>query len=158
MLEDVLGGEEQVVRIRAVSAALLTLFVVVLAGCGGDSAPTATPLPPTATSQPTSVVVTFRVAGVEEYRIELIDPQLIAVAQKLLAGEEAPKIPNGLVVRGDPGVNVGYTWHIDPNSVEFVDVAIEVCDGLPSFVERGEVTSDRYCPWDAQVIAIEPRQ
>ena len=101
------------------------------------------------------VVVTFRVADVEEYKIRLTDPADIEIARKLLAGEEAPNIPNGIVVRGDPDVNVGYTWHIDPESVEFADFTVEVCDGLPSDVEQGIITSDRYCPWSAEVIAID---
>lgn len=108
-----------------------------------------------ATPQKEDVVVTIRVADVEEYRIRLTDPADIEIARKLLAGEEAPRIPNGVVVRGDPDVNVGYTWHIDPESVEFADITVEVCDGLPSDVEKGIITSDRYCPWSAEVIAID---
>ncbi len=69
---------------------------------------------------------------------------------------EAPGIPNGRVVRGDPEVNVGYSWHIDPASLEFVDATIEVCDGRPSDVEQGLITSDRYCPWSAKVIQVQP--
>lgn len=101
------------------------------------------------------MVVTFRVADTEEYKIRLTDPADIEIARKLLAGEDALRIPNGRVVRGDPDVNVGYTWHIDPESVEFVDVTMEVCDGPPSDVEKGIITSDRYCPWSAEVVAIE---
>jgi len=108
-----------------------------------------------ATPQKEGVVVTIRVADVEEYRIRLTDPADIEIARKLLAGEEAPRIPNGVVVRGDPDVNVGYRWHIDPESVEFADSTMEVCDGLPSDVENGIITSDRYCPWSAEVIAID---
>jgi hypothetical protein len=129
-------------------------LAALLVGCGADDdEPTPAPVTPTPGSG--SVVVTFRVADREEFRIQLTDPVDIEIARKLLAGEEAPRIPNGVVVRGDPSVNVGYSWHIDPDTVEFADVAVEVCDGLPSFVERGEVTSDRYCPWDATVIAID---
>ena len=105
--------------------------------------------------QKEGVIVTFRVADVEEYKIRLTDPADIEIARKLLAGEEAPRIPNGVVVRGDPDVNVGYTWHIDLESVEFADFTMEVCDGLPSDVEKGIITSDRYCPWSAEVIAID---
>jgi hypothetical protein len=36
------------------------------------------------------------------------------------------------------------------------DLATEVCDGLPSYVEKHQVTSPYYCPWGARVIAIEP--
>jgi hypothetical protein len=100
------------------------------------------------------VVVTFRVVD-EEYKIRLTDPVDIEIARALLAGEEAPGIPNGLVVRGEPDVNTGYSWHIAPESIEFADVTMELCDGRPSDVEAGIITSDRYCPWSAEVIAIE---
>jgi hypothetical protein len=126
---------------------LLTLCtLVLLAACGGAAAPD----PSTE-----GVVVTFRVADAESYKIHLTDPADIEIARKLLAAEEAPTIPNGVVVRGSADVNVGYSWHIDPASVEFADSTIEVCDGLPSDVEKGLITSDRYCPWSAKVIAIE---
>jgi hypothetical protein len=102
------------------------------------------------------MVVTFEVGGRERYRVELTDPADVAAARALLAGQAAPSIPNGLVVRGEPSVNDGYTWHIDPASVEFADVTTEVCDGLPSDVEASSWSSNRYCPWSARVVAIEP--
>jgi hypothetical protein len=124
---------------------LFTLYLLGwLAGCADSD-----------TSQPDGVVVTLRVVAVEEYKIRLIDPADIAIARQLLAGEAAPGIPNGVVVRGDPDINVGYSWHIDLESVEFADFTVEVCDGLPSDVEQGLITSDRYCPWSAEVIAID---
>ncbi len=101
------------------------------------------------------VIVTFRVADREQYKIQLTDPAEIATAQKLLAGEESPKIPNGVIIYGDPGINEGYSWHIDPESFEFAEFTTEVCDGLPSDVEQGILTSDYYCPWAAEVIAID---
>jgi hypothetical protein len=122
----------------------------ILVSCGGR-APSGQPA-----ATPGGVVVTVRVADAEEYRISLTDPDDIGIAQKLLAGEAAPRIPNGRVVRGEPDVNVGYSWHIDPDSVEFADTTIEVCDGRPSDVEKGVITSDRYCPWSAKVVAIMP--
>jgi hypothetical protein len=94
----------------------------------------------------------------EDYRIRLTDADAIATARKLLAGEAAPHIPNGRVARGDADVNVGYSWHIDPASVEFADTATEVCDGRPSDVEKRVITSDGYCPWSAKVVAIAPLQ
>ena len=123
-----------------------------LVGCA-SIAPSGQPM-----SIPGAVVVTVRVADAEEYRIRLTDPDDIGIAQKLLAGEAAPRIPNGRVVRGDADVNVGYSWHIDPASVEFADTATEICDGRPSDVEKHVITSDRYCPWSAKVVAIAPVQ
>jgi len=110
---------------------------------------------PSASPPPGSVVVTFAVVD-EVYRILLTDPDDIEIARRLLAGDEAPSIPNGEIVRGAAGVNTDWSWHIDPSSVEFADVTIEVCDGLPSHVEDGTLAGDRYCPWSAEVIEIEP--
>jgi hypothetical protein len=159
--------------------AILTPLAILLVACSGSSSPSATGLasvepsrgvspPASATNGPATppasepagtegVVVTFRVADVEEYRVLLTDPDDIAIAEQLLAGEEAPRIPNGVILRdGDGGVNTGYSWHIDPDSIGFAEVTIEVCDGLPSYVEDGSLTGDRFCPWAAQVIDIQP--
>ncbi len=99
-------------------------------------------------------VATFQVVD-ETYKIELTTPELQQHARDLLAGEDVASIPNGVVVRDDPGVNAPWSWHIDPATLEFADMTIEVCDGLPSYVEDGVVTSDRYCPWSAKIISID---
>ncbi|MBX3093443.1 MAG: hypothetical protein KF680_02715 [Cryobacterium sp.] len=101
-------------------------------------------------------VATFQVAGDETYRIELITPELEAHARGLLAGESLAAIPLGTVVRNDPGVNAPWSWHIDPATLEFAFVTIEVCDGIPSYVEDGIVTSPDFCPWSAKVIEVTP--
>ncbi len=62
------------------------------------------------------------------------------------------------MLRGAPDVNVGYSWHIDPATIEFADTTTEVCDGRPSDVEKGAITADYYCPWSAKVVAIAPVQ
>ena len=145
-------------RSRARPFALIPAALV-FAACSAGVNPSPSPSPaaaPSASPAPSAsagVVVTFRVID-EEYRIELTDPADVGIARKLLRGEVAPAIPNGIVVRGEPGVNTGYTWHIDPASLEFSDVTTEVCDGLPSDVEANRITSDRYCPWQAKVIKI----
>lgn len=130
------------------------LLCALLSACSAAT-PSASDSPSSPASTSGSTVVTLQV-GDEQYRIQLTDPADIAIARQLLAGEEAPRIPNGLIVRGDDGgVNLGYSWHIDPNSLEFADVTTEVCDGLPSYVEDGTLTGDSFCPWSAEVIAID---
>jgi hypothetical protein len=37
-------------------------------------------------------------------------------------------------------------------------MTIEVCDGLPSHVQDGTLAGDRYCPWGAEVVDIEPAE
>ena len=152
--------------------ALPLASLVILAGCASGAAasasPTAASTSPSAAPNASAtarssdgtggVIVTIRVID-ETYRIRLVEPADIAVARDLLAGREGPRIPNGRVVRGDDGgVNTGYSWHIDPHDVEWADVTTEVCDGTPSDVERGTITSDRFCPWSAAVVAIEPAE
>ena len=130
-------------RIHSLLLCLLCLLLI-LSACGNSG-----------NEENEGAVVTFLVAGSEQYKIEITDPANLEIARNLLAGNEGPKIPNGIVVRGDPGVNEGYSWHIDPDSLEFADMTTEVCDGLPSDVENEIITSDHYCPWAAEVVAID---
>jgi hypothetical protein len=101
------------------------------------------------------VIVTFRVADREDFKALLTDPANITIARDLLAGRGGPGIPNGRIVY-QTGANTGYHWSMDPADTEFADVTTEVCDGLPSDVEKHAIASDRYCPWSARVIAIDP--
>ena len=131
---------------RLTAALLLVGAAATLAACGGDDDGGG------ASGHPVAV---FEVAGRETYRIELTTPELEAHARALYDGEDVAAIPNGVVVRDSPGVNGPWSWHIDSSTLEFADMTTEVCDGLPSDVEEGLITSDRYCPWLTQVIAIE---
>ncbi len=142
--------------LRRAAPMLMTLAALlggVLASCGDDGGSSGdggggTP----------HAIATFQVTEEhgETFKVELITQELIDNAQLLLDGEEAPSIPVGTVVRGDPdGVNAPWTWHIDPTTVEFADVTTEVCDGLPSDVEDDLITSPLYCPWSAKVIDLQ---
>ncbi|WP_269936653.1 BP74-related protein [Arthrobacter sp. HY1533] len=104
---------------------------------------------------PKNPIATFQVAGGETYKIELATSDLVRHAQGLLDGEQIASIPLGTVVRDDAGVNAPWSWHIDPATLEFARMTIEVCDGLPSYVEDQTVTSDQFCPWSAKIISID---
>jgi hypothetical protein len=161
-------------------AALLGAFVLAACSAPASSSPDTSPVPSTGSGVPSDsaapseaapsasvapsgpvtggpVIATFEVVE-EQYRILITDPNDIAIALQLLAGDPlAPRIPNGLVVRGDDGgVNTGYSWHIDPESLEFADFTIEVCDGRPSDVEAGAISGERFCPWTAEIVAVDP--
>lgn len=123
---------------------------VLVAGCAATTGDVATSPP-----SDTPVIVTFEVAEGERFRVLLTHGDDVATARRLLAGEDVPGIPNGRVIR-EPGVNVGWSWSLDPDDFEFADLTIEVCDGLPSEVEAGTLTSERYCPWSALAIEVAP--
>jgi hypothetical protein len=126
--------------IRPITAVALTLMLV---AC--DDAPTA----------PSSeAVVTFRVAS-ETFRVLLTSAAQLAAARAAQAGGPA-RIPVGRIVAGTQ-VNTGWSWHLE--NVTFAELAIEVCDGLPSHVEREGTRfgAGSYCPWSAVVVQIEER-
>ena len=124
------------IRMPALAASAIVASVL-LAGCAAQNP-----------------VATFEVVD-QTYKIELATPELVEHAQQLLDGEDVASIPNGLIVRDDPGVNAPWSWHIDPDSLEFADQTTEVCDGLPEYVEDGTLTSPYYCPWSAKIVSID---
>ncbi len=132
---------------RATGLAFAIAFAIVLAGCADPEVPS----PRTSAG----IVVTFEVNDGERFRVLLVEPADQAIANTLLEGGEGPDIPNGRIVR-DTGVNEGWSWSLDPADFEFADLTTEVCDGEPSDVETRALTSDRYCPWSARVVEIEP--
>lgn len=132
-------------RGHRLAAALAVAATMAASGCSTDATP----------SPVGAVIVTFEVNEGERFRVLLTEPADQAAASRLLAGEEGPDIPNGRIVR-QTGVNEGWSWSIDPADFQFADVTMEVCDGNPSDVESGELTSERYCPWSARVVAVEP--
>jgi hypothetical protein len=99
-------------------------------------------------------VVTFRVVN-ETFRVLLTSSDQLAAAQAAQAGGRA-QIPVGVIVAGTQ-VNTGWSWHLE--NVTFAEAAIEVCDGLPSHVEREgtHFALGSYCPWSAVITKIERR-
>lgn len=123
-------------------AMLLALSACAPAADGGIQAP---------------AVVTFEVADTQSYKIRLDTQEQVDHVVELMNGGEDGRIPNGRIMRdGDGGVNAPWSWHIDPATLEFADATIEVCDGLPEFVEDGTLTSEWYCPWQAVPTELVP--
>ena len=134
-------------RISPAFGVLLALpAALAIGGCGSPDQASGSPSGP--------VVVTFEVVD-ERFKVLLTDPADIDIARRLLAGEDVPNIPNGRVVR-ETGINEGFSWSLDPNDIEFAEVTVEVCDGSPSDVETNVIPGDRYCPWSAVVLGVEP--
>jgi len=104
-------------------------------------------------------LATFEVEG-ERFRVWTTNPQTIHDLHELQQGTSTANIPNGRILRG-PGRashNAPYHWHLDPQDITMAEVAIEVCDGLPSYVEENvdEFVErvGRYCPWAATLVEL----
>lgn len=80
--------------------------------------------------------------------------QIAELEARLASGE--PGVVNGEIRAGDGGFNAPWSWHMVPSSVHTAEVAIEVCDGWPGFVEEELEywlgTVKRFCPWGAKVV------
>jgi len=98
------------------------------------------------------IVGTFVVADRETMRVKFTKPSEIARAYDVLAGKDRAH-PIGLIVYGDPEVNIDWSWHLA--DTVWSEVSIEVCDGIPSDVEKHQITSDYFCPWTARLVRIE---
>ncbi len=94
----------------------------------------------------------------ELFRVLIRDPRIVAEADALV-GAGNVKIVSGRLLEGSGGFNQPWSWRLDPDSVRFADVTIELCDGCPSFVESDLEywlgTVGRYCPWSTEVLARE---
>jgi hypothetical protein len=83
------------------------------------------------------------------------EADLARIAEGVERGEHIG-IPNGLIHRGDGGVNTGRSWHL--TDIELADVTMEVCDGTADYVEahlEDFLEIGRYCPWGAVPTAVD---
>lgn len=87
----------------------------------------------------------------ERFVLRLNDAETIQLAEENRQGRNQ-RFPLGPVRPGDGGFNAPWTWHLDAAATRFVEVAIEVCDGRPSYVERNQGDYATYCPWGARVV------
>jgi len=110
-----------------------------LSGCGAPSAPGAAPAD-----------FVIDVVG-ERFVLRLTDPETIAMAEANLRGANT-RFPLGTVRRGDGGFNQPWSWHLDPDDTTFVELAIEICDGRPSYLEAHVDEYPVYCPWGGRVV------
>ncbi|MFI7688798.1 calmodulin-binding protein [Nonomuraea sp. NPDC049655] len=72
----------------------------------------------------------------EEFVVKLTDPAKIQHARDLVNGEttDRPHILGRILPRTAP-YNPRWSYHLNPGTVDFFDVAIEVCDATIPYVE-----------------------
>jgi hypothetical protein len=105
-------------------------------------------------------LIDFQIVG-ETLRVWIEDDAFIDEAQRLLdQGEQRIPVFGTLVDGLD--CDAQWTWHPQAADVGFADVTIELCDGLPSHVENDKAywieTVMSYCPWSAEVTAVDDRR
>lgn len=102
----------------------------------------------------------FKGSGKSElFVFQLRDPSKIAHARAILSGEETVKIhPKGIIVKEAAKYNPKWSYHLDPDSVTFFSVSMEVCDANMRYVEEhlsevgGAALPDSiWCPWSSKL-------
>jgi len=141
-------------RIYLPIAMVLAVVLLAASACGGVT-PT-----PGQDALSGGIVATFGAVD-EQFKVWVTNPQTIEQILSLQRGDSSANIPNGVILRG-PGKadhNVPWSWHLDPEQIEMAEITVELCDGTPSLVEEEldyfVETVGRYCPWSAQLVAVE---
>lgn len=96
----------------------------------------------------------------EKFVFELVDEKLISHARKILSGEEKGAVHvTGLIVKSPARYNPEWSYHLDPESIGFFEVAMEVCDAAIRYVEEhldevggAFLPGSRWCPWGSRLV------
>ncbi len=155
--------------VRVTMTGVILVLSAVGLGTGDQTAPTGAPrggpLDPCLGTATVPALVTVQTAGSEQLIIRVTDPVLLAQMIDICLGSSPQKIVFGDLVAGGAGHNrdslngVDWSWHLDESTVGLADMTIELCDGIPSFVEADLAywigTVGAFCPWTSQIVAID---
>lgn len=109
---------------------------------------------------PQSAFFVFADASGDEFVIELTDAQKIAHARQLLSGQttDQPSVM-GVIEKSTAPYNTNWSFYLVPDTIEFFDMAVEVCDASIQYVEDnldaagGAFLPDlRWCPWSSHLV------
>ncbi|EFA82880.1 conserved hypothetical protein [Heterostelium album PN500] len=96
--------------------------------------------------------------GHDEFVIKLTDPSRIAEAREIIR-TNATKGVMGIIVKQPVWYNFQWNYYLDPASITFFEMAMEVCDASVSYTEEhlSEVGTDflpgnRWCPWSSKLV------
>ncbi|MBS80718.1 hypothetical protein [Variovorax sp.] len=93
----------------------------------------------------------------KQFVFRLDDPAKIDEAHSILAGAEPLRVRvQGIVVKGAADYNPGWSFHLDPKTISFFEMQIEVCDANVTYVEDrldevggAFLPKGVWCPWSS---------
>ena len=96
----------------------------------------------------------------QEFIFKLTDEGKIDHARKIVTGKETDRVHvMGRIIKRPQTYNPGWDYHLDPDTIDFFAMAIEVCDANMQYVEDhldeacGAFLPGCYwCPWDSRVV------
>lgn len=95
----------------------------------------------------------------QEFVFQLTDEDKIAAARRIISGEEKNMVHViGRIRPGNKQYNPRWNYYLEPDSISFFEMAIEVCDANMQYVDDhldetgGAFLPGRFwCPWDSKV-------
>jgi hypothetical protein len=95
-----------------------------------------------------------------EFIFELTDEEKIAHARRTISGEEREGVHvMGRIIKRKQPYNPKCSYYLDPASITFFAMAIEVCDANISYVEDhldeacgAFLPACYWCPWSSRVV------
>ncbi|WP_308163879.1 BP74-related protein [Nonomuraea sediminis] len=102
----------------------------------------------------------FKDVSGEEFIFKLTDPDRIEEARKILRGEETEKIHvMGRIIKRPAPYNPRWSYHLDPGTIQFFAMAIEVCDATIPYTEEhldeacgAFLPGCHWCPWSSELV------
>ncbi len=96
----------------------------------------------------------------DQFVIKLTDPAKIQKARDILSGKETQlRQIIGKIVKQRAAYNPPWSFHFDPQTIEFFSVAMEVCDGSVAYVEThldeaggAFLPGNIWCPWSSRLL------
>lgn len=104
--------------------------------------------------------------GGDAFVLELQDADKIDHARRILNGEERESVHViGRIKKSTASYNPNWGFHLDPKTVSFFEVAIEVCDATLPYVQNhldevggAFLPGSYYCPWSSRLVREVPAQ
>lgn len=96
----------------------------------------------------------------KRFVFQLDDPNKIAEARSILADPESMKRHvHGRIVQRRATYNPDWSFHLDPASIGFFEMQIEVCDANVTYVEDhldevggSFLPRSLWCPWSSELV------
>jgi hypothetical protein len=91
---------------------------------------------------------------------KLVDKKKIDTARSILLGTQPTKTHvQGTIVKSPASYNQEWSFHLDPSSIDFFEMQIEVCDANVTYVERhldevggSTLPKNFWCPWSSRLL------
>jgi len=105
--------------------------------------------------------------GGDKFIINLSDAKKIEWAREIIRNNEPLSIM-GKIVKVQADYNPAWSYHLDPATIEFFEIAVEVCDASARYVEDnldavggGFLPGNIWCPWGSvltrEILSVDHR-